>query len=242
MDLESKQEIQLTDNDNIDGHPDWSPDGEKIVFAAFVDDERKPAWIADIYTINIDGTGLERLTDSVWGDNDPEWSPDGSMIAFKSSRNTKNSDRLEIFVMDANGSNQRRLTETTGWHSDHDPSWSPDSKYISFMRFEGTRPWTDLLNVETLINEPETLLPWRAYKVDLEGNVVKLTDTDSMTTLPVFSVDGKKILYIRIDFIIADGKISRAEHSLEVIDSNGANPETVFRNEKFRYAISYIDW
>ncbi len=242
MDLETMEEIQLTDNDYIDGHPDWSPDGNKIVFAAFVDDKGNPAGTADVYVINVDGTGLKKLTDSPWEDNDPEWSPDGTMIAFKSNRDTQESAREEIYVMNSDGTNQRRLSVTEGWESDHDPSWSPDSKEISSMRFEGTRPWTHLMNLDTFINEAETLLPWRAYKVDLNGNVVQLTNTTNMTTLPIFSNDGKKILYTNVEFIIENGKITQAIHSLMTIDADGFNPEQIFYDKKFVHSISYIDW
>ncbi|MBM3216938.1 choice-of-anchor D domain-containing protein, partial [Candidatus Poribacteria bacterium] len=49
------------------GNPHWSPDGSKIVFASTIDD--------DIYTINVDGTELTRLTTNVYTDNQPAWSP-----------------------------------------------------------------------------------------------------------------------------------------------------------------------
>jgi Tol biopolymer transport system component len=139
-------ETQLTLNNVIDGHPDWSPDGEKIIFASFRDEQGNPAGTADIYVVNADGKDLVRLTDSEWEDNDPEWSPDGSMIAFKSNRYTQIEAREEIFIMDADGANVQKLTGTMDWQSDHDPSWSPDGAYIVFSRFQGSRPWFDIAN------------------------------------------------------------------------------------------------
>jgi Tol biopolymer transport system component len=47
--------------------PDWSPDGTKIAFEGFDGNDY------EIYTINVDGTGLVKLTDNEWRDGDPSW-------------------------------------------------------------------------------------------------------------------------------------------------------------------------
>ena len=103
-------------------HPTWSPDGRKIAFAGNY----------GISTINVDGTGLRRLTRSVRGpgwENDPAWSPDGRQIAFTSAgSNTPQG----IYVMRADGTRQRRLTTSSrGW--DSEPGWSPDGRKIAFV-------------------------------------------------------------------------------------------------------------
>src|SRR5687768_15253064 len=52
-------------------NPQWSPDGNKIVFASDKDD---PGDTQDIYVINKDGTGLTRLTSTLSSDEyDPFW-------------------------------------------------------------------------------------------------------------------------------------------------------------------------
>src|SRR5206468_1426281 len=51
--------------------PDWSPNGEKIVFGHN----------GAIYTIGADGTGLTAVTSGV-EDEKPKWSPDGTKIVF----------------------------------------------------------------------------------------------------------------------------------------------------------------
>src|SRR4030042_1953072 len=178
IDLETKEETRLTNNNVLDGHPDWSPDGSKIVFASFKDAHGNPAGTADIYTINTDGTGRTQLNNSRWEDNDPEWAPDGTKIAFKSTRNTQQSAREEIYTMDIDGGNVQRLTTTSGWQSDHDPSWSPDGNTIVFTRYEGSRPWTDINDLAILKHHWQEIIPWNIYKVDLDGEVVRLTDVD----------------------------------------------------------------
>lgn len=69
----------LSNHPAYDGWPSWSPDGNKIAFAS--DRERMENW--QIYTINIDGTNLTRLTEfDIQGAEfaKPQWSPDGTRI------------------------------------------------------------------------------------------------------------------------------------------------------------------
>ena len=56
--------------------PSWSPDGRRLVFTGL------ESGVSDLYVINRDGSGLERLTSDRYAQRDPVWSPDGSRIAF----------------------------------------------------------------------------------------------------------------------------------------------------------------
>jgi TolB protein len=242
LDLETLEEIQLTHNGVLDGHPDWSPDGSKIIFSSYRDPQGNPAGVSDTYVINTDGTELRVLVDSDWEDNDAELSPDGTKIVFKSTRNTQQSGKEEIFVADSDGSNVRQLTNPTGFQSDHDPSWSPDSKTIAFFRFEGSRPWIDMLDINTLINEWQTLNPWNSYTVDLDGNLNKLSDEEFISGLPVFSKDGEKILSYTLDFIIEDNKISGGEFRLILMNPDGSNKQQLFPDLSYFLELEYFDW
>ncbi len=109
----------------------WSPDGKKLAFdhgcVYFPED---PVCPIDIYTVNIDGTDVTRLTANTAGADDisPAWSPDGSRIAFTAIRS---GDAPSIYVMNPDGSNRVRLT-TSGY--DYIPAWSPDGTKIAFDR------------------------------------------------------------------------------------------------------------
>lgn len=86
----------------------------RLAFVSVVDGN------ADIYTMNADGTGVERLTTDPGRDLQPVWTPSGAQITFVAARN----DQAGIYIMDADGSNIVGLTPDQAYSVD--PSWSPD--------------------------------------------------------------------------------------------------------------------
>ncbi len=241
LDLDTGQETQLTNNNVIDAHADWSPDGSKIVFGSFRDAQGNPSGTADIYLMNADGSGLTQLTNSPWEDNDPEWSPDGTKIVFKSTRNTQQSGREEIFIMRDDGANPKRLTTTSGWQSDHDPSWSPNSEHILFTRFEGSRIWFDAAN---FADNWEELTPWNVHRVDLNGNVEKLTDSsDAGWGVVLYSADGGQILFGTIDWVTNESnQVVGGYHRLILMDPDGSNPRQLVPDDDHTGTLEYFDW
>ena len=89
----------LSFNDN--SAPEWSPDGQKIVFDSNRDG------ILEIYVMDADGSNVQRLTHNDEIDSRPAWSPDGQRIVLNSRRDGS---AAEIYVMDADGGNVERLT------------------------------------------------------------------------------------------------------------------------------------
>lgn len=81
----------------------------------------------EVYTINKDGSGLKRLTNSSTNDGLPTWSPDGKSIAFVSDRGGT----WAIWAMDANGGNQRKLFNLGGGYGSGDYGWT--SERISWV-------------------------------------------------------------------------------------------------------------
>ena len=242
LDLGTGEENQLTDNRVLDGHPDWSPDGTRLVFGSFSDAGGNPSGAADIVVLALDGTGFTRLTNSPWEDNDPEWSPDGTKIAFKSTRLTQEHAREEIFVMNVDGSQVQRLTTTSGWQSDHDPSWSPDGQTIAFSRFEGERRWTDIADVDILLEHWQELMPWNVYTADLSGKVEAITGGAGAAGLPVFADDGSGILYLYFEFMTADDRIIGADHQLHLFDILGGNVQPLVALPDHAPTMEYYDW
>lgn len=111
----------------LDYDPVWSPDGQWIVFTS----ERDGS--ADLYRVKLDGSALERLTDSPAYDDQAAFSPDGTQLVFVSTRATG---RANLWILDLRTRKARPLT--TGAGGDFRPAWSPDGKWIAFSSDRGS--------------------------------------------------------------------------------------------------------
>ena len=54
----------------------------------------------DLYKINVDGSGFERITFSDAFDGFPMFSPDGKKLVFASNRNAKTRGETNVFIAD----------------------------------------------------------------------------------------------------------------------------------------------
>ncbi|HKZ02873.1 MAG TPA: DPP IV N-terminal domain-containing protein [Pyrinomonadaceae bacterium] len=150
-------------------NPDWSPDGSKIVFESTRDGKFA------IYTIQVDGSGLRKLTSGEANNEQPRWSPEGRQIVFISDRDG----HLQLYMMNADGSQQRRLTNTADL--DYQPDFSPKGDYVAFQsRTERASVVHDIYVIRT----------------DGTGKT-RLTDQRADYSGPRWSPDGKKILFER---------------------------------------------
>ncbi len=88
-----------------DGEPALSPDGARI---AFVSRRNGPS---EIWTMNLDGTGLTRLTTALGlTDLSPRWSPDGARIVFTRGYGGILPLFYDQFSMKTDGSDLKQLT------------------------------------------------------------------------------------------------------------------------------------
>jgi len=120
VNVETAETKQLTDTPVDDSNPNWSPDGEQILY----EHEESSSEKDDLYTINVNDGSISKLTDNSYDDELGFWSPNGEKIAFRSDRNEGG-----IYTMDADGSNVQKIADVLG----DDLTWSPDGSQLLYM-------------------------------------------------------------------------------------------------------------
>jgi len=103
------------------GSPRWSPDGQRIAFDAYDEDEH-----SDIWTIDADGGSLRRLTSDPGDETHPSWSRDGRFVYFSAPDREGGPG---VWRIPASGGKEERLTHNGGGRTDE----SADGKTLFFQ-------------------------------------------------------------------------------------------------------------
>ncbi len=144
----------------------------------------------DVYSTNLDGQDMRRLTTSPGYDAEATISPDGKTIVWTS---VKDGD-LDLYTMNLDGSNVRRLTDDVGY--DGGAFFSSDSKKIVYRAAHPTDPsevakYKELL-AQRLI-EPGQL---EIFVMHADGsNKKQVTTTGASNFSPYFHPDGTRIIF-----------------------------------------------
>lgn len=195
---------------------EWAPDGSRIAFVSTRDLN------TELYVVDRDGTGLDRLTHEWAVDIVPRWSPDGSRIAFLSDRGaTSFGDvaNLDVHVLDLATGEVHRVSPGLG--DVIGVTWSPTGDRIAFVRSEKGDVLGDVWEADADGSRAETLLyagrvGWPSWSPDGtrlavvtgvggEGQLAwrigvltlssgNLTDLGEGTGPPIWSGDGRAII------------------------------------------------
>ncbi|MFN3739950.1 MAG: TolB family protein [Thermodesulfovibrionales bacterium] len=104
MDRDGSNKRRILHNGATNWAPSWHPDGKRIIFSSNMDDWREnikqygPNF--ELYIINMDGTGLKRITYNNVFDSFPMFSPDGKKLVFASNRNPDKPRQTDVFIAD----------------------------------------------------------------------------------------------------------------------------------------------
>lgn len=165
---------------------------------------------SDIWTSNIDGTNVKRITSTAAVERDPHFSPDGKWIAFTSNRKGSS----DVFVVPTEGGEAKQIT----WHPNTDRvrGWTNDGSRILFASTRNTAPTSfDRL--------------WTISKNG--GPATKLTE--QWSTSGAYNANGKKMIIDRMDRWDVEWRAYRGGQNtpLVILDLNSQN-ETLLPNEK----------
>jgi dipeptidyl aminopeptidase/acylaminoacyl peptidase len=178
-DPDGKNLRRLTTAHGYDAEAAYSPDGRSIVFTSTRDGD------PDLFVMNADGTGVRQLTDAPGYDGGPFTSPDNQWVIFRSDR--KKEHYLQIHAIRIDGTDEVALTE--GEAVNWGPYWHPTAPYIIWAGADHSNP-----NVRP--NYDLWLMRYELAEGKLgRGPTWRITDHPDADVLPVFSPDGKKLMW-----------------------------------------------
>lgn len=213
------------------------PDGKRIIYASthLAGDACPPApdrsqgyvWPIypsyEIFSANLDGSGLKRLTKNHGYDAEATISPDGKKIVFTSMR----SGDLDIYTMNASGSGTKRLTNEKGY--DGGPFFSWDGKTIVYRAYH-PKTKEELKEFEALLKQ-NLIKPTRAeiFMMSADGaNKRQLTNNGAANWAPFLHPNNRQIIF---SSNLHDPE--RRSFSLYVINVDGSGMERITYGARF---------
>lgn len=171
---------RLTDQLGYDAECAYSPDGKRIVFCSDRDGD------PDLYVMDVDGGNLRQLTNEPGYDGGPFFSPDGQWVVYRSDRKKK--EYLQIHAIRVDGTNDVAITDNVGvnWA----PYWHPSEPYIIWTGADHSDP-TQRPNYDLWLLRYEIA----GGQLRPQGNMIRITDHPRADVLPVFSPDGKQLMW-----------------------------------------------
>ncbi|WP_413587585.1 M28 family peptidase [Bdellovibrio sp. HCB274] len=164
----------------------------------------------DIWTSDLKGKGLKRLTKEKGYDAEGAYSPDGKQIVFASNRaayagklseedqkyfTQDPSFMMDIYIMNADGTGVKRLTDSKGY--DGGPFFSADGKKITWRRFNATGTMAEI------------------YTMNTDGSdQTAVTKLKSMSWAPFFHPSGDYIVF-------GSSVLGFANFELFIVDAGG---------------------
>jgi WD40 repeat protein len=147
--------------------PSWLPGDSCVIVSG-----QRPDGRIDLFRLNVADGIFRSITDDVYEEQDPSVNPDGRHVVFSSDRLGGQEGWHHLYDLDLSTGALTNLT--SGQHNDREPAWAPDGKTIVFL--------SDRAGIDDLYL-------WR------EGRIRRITDFIGPAYQPMWSGDGKSVLW-----------------------------------------------
>ena len=169
----------------------FNPNGKALIWTSTRDNLDLPAgdWSdpknyptgAEIYTSDLDGGHVKRLTFNKQYDAEVTYAPDGHKILFGRQTDGK----MDLWTMNPNGSNQKQITFTDDWQ-EGGAVYLPDNKTIV------TRAWKKS-------EENNRGRSMQIFTLNEDGsNLKQITTEEGTHWAPAPAPDGVHVLYVKV--------------------------------------------
>jgi Tol biopolymer transport system component len=158
--------------------PRWSPDGNQLAFYSE----------GSIYLVPALGGIPRRVIDNTSGSSaySPEWSPDGKKIAYVQSN--------AIHIFDSETGKSEKIIDVKNAHC---LSWSPDGSKVAFVSGNINFIFDNVEIPEAGMSIIGNIAPSSIQVLSLENlSINHVTADESMNISPVWTPNGKQLLYI----------------------------------------------
>jgi Tol biopolymer transport system component len=208
--------------------PVESPTGQ-IAFERTVDGN------TDIYMMNVDGTGLVRLTDDPARDSQPAWTPDGATLVFARSM-PQVATTADIFALNIATNDLVQLTDERGVEAD--AKVSPDGTLIAYDHWP-LDPGFRVMNIDgsnkrLIFTPPDDqygIVGWTpdgtALYVDHSGEELLRLDLESHQFETVLTGASQSALTLSPDGTTFAFQSHTAPGGIWIMDVDGSNPRHV---------------
>lgn len=172
MDWDGENLEKLSNHNSITISPNWSPDGKKVAYTAYVQRRSTKLRNADLFLFDLTNSTRTSVSSRKGINSGASFSPDGKSIYLTISQGFS----PDIFKITYDGTLDGKITNGPNSAMNVEPAVSPDGKKVAFSSDRHGKPMIYTMNIDG-------------------SNVKRITSDGVFNSAPGWSPDGKKITF-----------------------------------------------